>query len=270
VALKFVTRHPDAVALDLGVGLDTRAFRIAPPSTVDWYDIDFGEVITGRQRLLPDLANAHGVGGVGTDLTDPTWLDAIPTDRPAVIVADGLLAFLTQEDMIFLLIRVDPAANRVVARIGLPVRPDALGVSPGGVWVRAARGPVWHVDPASNRVVATIRVPGGLGATRGSIVVTSEAVWVSDPANGTLLQLDPARNRAVVGWEAAGRALAVVGEVVWTAGDGGLVGFGRGRVRPVQAEEIHARAVTGLTVGSGALWAATPSGLLRLDLRRLP
>ncbi len=101
-------------------------------------------------------------------------------------------------------------------------------------------------------------------------MVTSEAVWVSDPANGTLLQLDPERNRAVVGWEAAGRALAVVGEVVWTAGDGGLVGLGRGRVRLVQAEEIHARAVTGLTVGSGALWAATPSGLLRLDLRRLP
>ncbi len=101
-------------------------------------------------------------------------------------------------------------------------------------------------------------------------MVTSEAVWVSDPANGTLLQLDPGRHRVVVGWEAAGRALAVVGEVVWTAGDGGLVGFGRGRVRPVGAEEIHARAVAGLTVGSGALWAATPSGLLRLDLRRLP
>jgi len=168
------------------------------------------------------------------------------------------------------LVRVDPAANRVVARIGLPGRPDAVGVSPGGVWVRAARGPVWHVDPASNRVVARIRVRGGLGATRGSIVVTSEAVWVSDPANGTLLQLDPGRHRVVVGWEAAGRALAVVGEVVWTAGDGGLVGFGRGRVRPVGAEEIHARAVAGLTVGSGALWAATPSGLLRLDLRRLP
>jgi len=168
------------------------------------------------------------------------------------------------------LVRVDPAANRVAARIGLPGRPDAVGVSPSGAWVRAARGPVWHVDPASNRVVATIRVSGGLGATRGSIVVTSEAVWVSDPANGTLLQLDPERNRAVVGWEAAGRALAVVGEVVWTAGDGGLVGLGRGRVRLVQAEEIHARAVTGLTVGSGALWAATPSGLLRLDLRRLP
>jgi hypothetical protein len=92
---------------------------------------------------------------------------------------------------------------------------------------------------------------------------------VSDPANGTLLQLDPERHRVVGGWEAAGRALAVVGEVVWMAGDGGLVGFGRGRVRAVRAEEVHAEVVAGLAVGSGALWAATPSGLLRMDLRRL-
>jgi O-methyltransferase involved in polyketide biosynthesis len=54
-------------------------FRVAPPSTVDWYDIDFPEVITAREQLIPDRANAHGVG---TDLTDPNWLDAIPTDRP--------------------------------------------------------------------------------------------------------------------------------------------------------------------------------------------
>jgi O-methyltransferase involved in polyketide biosynthesis len=103
VALKFVSRHPDAVALDLGAGLDTRMFRVAPPPTVAWYDIDFPEVITGRRQLLPGRANVYGVG---TDLTEPDWLDAIPTDRPAVIVADGLLAFLTQEDMISLLNRL--------------------------------------------------------------------------------------------------------------------------------------------------------------------
>ena len=103
MALRFVTRHPDAVALDLGAGLDTRMLRITLPPTVDWYDIDFPEVITARRQLIPDRANAHGVG---TDLTDPNWLETIPTDRPAVIVADGLLAFLAQEDMISLLNRL--------------------------------------------------------------------------------------------------------------------------------------------------------------------
>lgn len=136
--------------------------------------------------------------------------------------------------------------------------------------VRAARGPIWHIDPASNRVVATIRVRGGLGEIRGSVAVTSQAVWVSDPANDTLFQLDAGRDQVVVPWEAAGGAVAVVGEVVWTAGDGGLVGLGRGGVRAVQAPEISAHEVNGLAVGSGSLWAATPNGLLRMDLGGLP
>jgi O-methyltransferase involved in polyketide biosynthesis len=103
VARTFITRHPNAVGLDLGAGLDTRAFRINPPPTVDWYDVDFPEVIAARHQLLPDRANTHAVGA---DLTDPTWLDAIPTGRSAVIVADGLLAFLTPHDMISLLNRL--------------------------------------------------------------------------------------------------------------------------------------------------------------------
>jgi hypothetical protein len=84
-------------------GTTSSARRLALPLTADWYDIDFPEVITARQQLLPDRANAHGVG---TDLTDPSWLDAIPTGRPSVIVADGLMAFLTPEEMSFLLNRL--------------------------------------------------------------------------------------------------------------------------------------------------------------------
>ena len=78
VASEFLARHPDAVGLDLGAGLDTRFERLAPPSTVDWYDVDFPEVITARRQLLPKRANAHGIG---TDLTNSDWLDAIPTGR---------------------------------------------------------------------------------------------------------------------------------------------------------------------------------------------
>jgi O-methyltransferase involved in polyketide biosynthesis len=103
VAQNYISRHPDAVGLDLGAGLDTRVFRISPPSTVDWYDIDFPEVITARQQLLPDRANAHSVGA---DLTDPNWLERIPADRPAVIVADGLMAFLGPDDLVSLLRRL--------------------------------------------------------------------------------------------------------------------------------------------------------------------
>jgi O-methyltransferase involved in polyketide biosynthesis len=99
----FVVRHPDAVVLDLGAGLDSRMFRVDPPQTVDWYDIDFPEVIALRPQLLAQPANVHNIG---TDLADPNWLDNVATGRPTVIVADGLVAFLTRDDFISLLNRL--------------------------------------------------------------------------------------------------------------------------------------------------------------------
>jgi O-methyltransferase involved in polyketide biosynthesis len=103
VVERFIERHPDAVVLDLGVGLDSRMVRVAPPSTVDWYDVDFPNVVAARKLLIPQSLKAHSID---VDLTDPDWLDEVPTERPAVIVADGLLAFLTQDDMIALLDRL--------------------------------------------------------------------------------------------------------------------------------------------------------------------
>ena len=88
VASGFLARHPDAVGLDLGAGLDTRMIRLAPPPTLDWYDIDFPAVIAAREGLIPDHPNAHVIGA---DVTEGDWLDAVPTDRPAVIAADGLM-----------------------------------------------------------------------------------------------------------------------------------------------------------------------------------
>jgi O-methyltransferase involved in polyketide biosynthesis len=99
VAQDFITRHPDAVGLDLGAGLDTRAVRLDPPATVDWYDLDFPAVAAIRQRVLPQRPNAHVIGA---DVTDQDWLDTIPNDRPAIIVADGMMAFLSQDELVSL------------------------------------------------------------------------------------------------------------------------------------------------------------------------
>jgi O-methyltransferase involved in polyketide biosynthesis len=91
---------PNAVGLDLGAGLDTRVVRLAPPSTVDWYDVDFPAVAAARERLIPERPHAHVVAA---DVTDSEWLDALPSDRPAIIVADGLMGFLTRDELISLL-----------------------------------------------------------------------------------------------------------------------------------------------------------------------
>lgn len=89
----FVTRHPDAVVVDLGAGLDSAVHRVAPVATVDWYSVDLPGVSALRDRVLPPFPQAHTVAA---SLVDPDWTDPIPSDRPTFVVADGLFAFLTE------------------------------------------------------------------------------------------------------------------------------------------------------------------------------
>lgn len=103
VVRQFIARHPDAVALDLGAGLDNRFVRVTVPSTVDCYEVDFPDVVGVRRQVLTQQPNIHQIAA---DLTDSDWLEQIPGDRPAVIVGDGLAAFLGQDDWVALLRRL--------------------------------------------------------------------------------------------------------------------------------------------------------------------
>src|SRR5581483_11582398 len=89
----FVAQHPDAVVVALGAGVDTGMLRVGPPATVDWYNVDLPHVIALRDQLLP--AGDHG-HSLAASLADDGWADQIPSDRPTMLVADGLLAFLSE------------------------------------------------------------------------------------------------------------------------------------------------------------------------------
>ena len=99
----FVADHPDATVLDLGDGLDSRVFRVNPPSTCHWYDIDYPDVIELRNRLY-SAHQRHDT--IGADLTEDSWLDPLPRDRPVAIVADGVFMFLTEQELRQLLSRI--------------------------------------------------------------------------------------------------------------------------------------------------------------------
>jgi O-methyltransferase involved in polyketide biosynthesis len=89
--------------LHLGCGLDTRAFRIDPPPTVQWFDLDQAGVVDLRRKLYDDT-DAYRM--IGSSVTDPGWLDQIPTGRPTLVVAEGLLMYLTEREVRDLLARL--------------------------------------------------------------------------------------------------------------------------------------------------------------------
>ncbi|GII59478.1 putative polyketide synthase protein [Planotetraspora thailandica] len=95
-AREFLTSRPDATVLYLGCGLDSRAFRLGPPPGVRWFDLDYPDVIDVRRALYP---SPEGYRMIGSSVTDPRWLEEIPADRPALVIAEGLLMYLSESDI---------------------------------------------------------------------------------------------------------------------------------------------------------------------------
>ncbi|MEV0081297.1 class I SAM-dependent methyltransferase [Saccharopolyspora sp. NPDC050642] len=102
-AAGFLRRNPDATVLQLGCGLDSRAFRLDLPPGVRWFDVDLPDVVELRRDLYPD---ADGYRTIGASVTDPGWLAGIPADRPVLVIAEGLLMYLPTVEVERLLRRI--------------------------------------------------------------------------------------------------------------------------------------------------------------------
>jgi O-methyltransferase involved in polyketide biosynthesis len=102
-ARQFLALHDRAVVLHLGCGLDDRVFRLDPGPDVEWYDVDYPDVIALVKQLFPAREHYHPVVA---SIPDPAWLSAIPADRPVLLIAEGLTYYLTRDDGIALLRRV--------------------------------------------------------------------------------------------------------------------------------------------------------------------
>ena len=92
----FLRGQPDAVVVHLGCGLDGRAFRLAVPTSVLWFDVDQPSVIELRRHLYGDTERYRMIG---SSVTDPQWLDQVPTGRPTLVVAEGLLMYLPESEV---------------------------------------------------------------------------------------------------------------------------------------------------------------------------
>ncbi len=93
---EFLVSNPQAVVLHLGCGLDSRVYRVNPSPAVLWFDVDYPDIIELRQRLYPERA---GYQMIGSSVTDAGWLDQIPKDHPALVVAEGLLYYLKDDEV---------------------------------------------------------------------------------------------------------------------------------------------------------------------------
>ena len=93
---RFLADHPDAIVLQVGCGMDSRAFRVNPPAGVEWFDVDFPDVIDLRRQLFPTRDHYHMIGA---PLDDLRWLDEVPRARPGLMIAEGVLHYVSETDV---------------------------------------------------------------------------------------------------------------------------------------------------------------------------
>ena len=91
----FLARHPQAVVVHIGCGLDSRFERV-DNGQVEWYDLDLPEVIELRRKFIGDEGKRYHM--LGSSAFDRSWLDAVNAhhQRPFLFLAEGVLMYFEE------------------------------------------------------------------------------------------------------------------------------------------------------------------------------
>jgi serine protease Do len=174
------------------------------------------------------------------------------------------------------LARIDPASNRVTARIQVPGTGlggvVAMAYSAGSVWLvdsdQASHNVVSKVDPGRNRVVDQITV----GLQPVDIAFTGKAAWVLNSVDETVSRIDPTSDKVVAtvrlpDLSSPPRSVAATASAVWLPdADLGLVRIDPGTNRAMIVS-VSGCCSGPVTAAAGVIWAAdSRSGtLLRFE-----
>lgn len=101
----FLQKNPRATVVHLACGLDSRMQRVNWTESTRWIDVDLPEVIELRRQVLPNSIPGRDYTLLGADVLDRTWMQNIPTDRPTLIVMEGLLTYLVEDEVKSLLLQ---------------------------------------------------------------------------------------------------------------------------------------------------------------------
>ena len=102
-ARDFLRRYPEAVVVHIGCGLDARFERV-DNSQVEWYDLDFPDVIELRRKLIGSERTRYHF--LACSVLDSVWLNAlsIHRQRPFLFLAEGVLIYFEESQVRWLVL----------------------------------------------------------------------------------------------------------------------------------------------------------------------
>src|SRR5512139_1174491 len=94
-ARDFLSRHPEAVVVHIGCGLDSRFERV-DNGRVEWYDLDLPDVIELRRRFIGDKGERYHL--LGCSVLEDAWLEVVKvhSQRPFLFLAETVFVYFVE------------------------------------------------------------------------------------------------------------------------------------------------------------------------------
>jgi len=104
-ARDFLSRHPQAVVVHIGCGLDSRFERV-DNGQVEWYDLDLPNVIELRRQLIGDEGERYHLQGCS--VLEDAWLEAVKvhSQRPFLFLAENVFVYFMEAQVKSLVLRL--------------------------------------------------------------------------------------------------------------------------------------------------------------------
>lgn len=92
---KHIRSHPSCTIVNIACGMDTRFNRI-DNGIIRWYNIDLENVVDFRQQYIVDSEREKTLA---YSAMDPSWASEIEAEENVLFILEGLVMYLSQEDM---------------------------------------------------------------------------------------------------------------------------------------------------------------------------
>jgi len=127
---KMVTEHVQQgfdTIVNLAAGLDTRPYRMELPTSLQWIEVDLPDILRYKEELLQNEKPRCKFERIALDLSNVTarqdlFKQIAGRSRKALIITEGLLIYLPQEDVIQLTrdLHEHPSFQRWVTDLSSP------------------------------------------------------------------------------------------------------------------------------------------------------
>jgi len=101
---KLVKAEKIDTVINLGAGLDTRPYRLSLPSSLQWIEVDFADILTEKETHLKEQKPLCQLKRIKLDLTDIKLRRALFSKisaeaKKVLVVSEGLLSYLPEEQV---------------------------------------------------------------------------------------------------------------------------------------------------------------------------